>query len=183
VYLFLDTETTGVTPQDRIVSICCAFYDSRGDNTSTMYALVRPEGFTIPGGATAIHGITTERALRDGHSLASTLDAMSEGIVRRSPKTLVGHNLSFDRSMILREYSRTKKPEAISGLKTFCTMKGTAHVCRLPGNYGDFKWPKLGELYRHLFGTSLRGAHDARADVEACARCFFELRRLGMLPD
>jgi hypothetical protein len=26
----------------------------------------------------------------------------------------------------------------------------------------------------------LSGAHDARADVEACARCFFELQRLGM---
>jgi DNA polymerase III subunit epsilon len=180
VYLFLDTETTGVTPQDRIVSICWAFYDSRGDNTSSMYALVRPEGFTIPAGATAIHGITTERALRDGHSLASTLDAMSAEIARRSPKTLVGHNVSFDRSMVLREYSRAKKPEAISGLKTFCTMKGTADICRLPGKYGDFKWPKLGELNRHLFGKSLSRAHDAQADVEACARCFFELQKLGM---
>jgi DNA polymerase III epsilon subunit-like protein len=148
-----------------------------------MYALVRPEGFTIPADATAIHGITTERALRDGHSLASTLDAMSAEVACRSPNTLVGHNVSFDRSMVLREYSRAKRPEAISGLRTICTMMGTADICRLPGKYGDFKWPKLGELHRHLFGKSLSVAHDARADVEACARCFFELQRLGMLPE
>jgi DNA polymerase III subunit epsilon len=180
VYLFLDTETTGVTPGDRIVSICCAFYDSRGENTSSMYALIRPEGFAIPSGATAIHGITTERALRDGFSLVSTLDSLSAEISRRSPDTLVGHNVSFDRAMVLREYARVQRPEPISGLKTFCTMKETANVCRLPGKYGDYKWPKLAELHRHLFGRPLVGAHDARADVEACARCFFELQRLGM---
>ena len=180
MYLFLDTETTGVTPQDRIVSICCAFYDSGGAAASTTYSLIRPEGFTIPPGATAIHGITTERALQDGHSLESTLDSVSAEITQRSPRTLVGHNVSFDRAMVMREFARAKKADPISKLRTFCTMKETADICRLPGKYGDFKWPRLAELHRHLFGRTMDGAHDARADVDACARCYFELKRLGM---
>jgi DNA polymerase III epsilon subunit-like protein len=180
MYLFLDTETTGVKPSDRIVSICCAFYDFRGEEVSSMYALVKPDGFTIPPDATAIHGITTERALRDGFSLASTLDSLSAEISRRSPKILVGHNVEFDLAIVLREYARVRRPEPFTAMRSFCTMKETTEICRLPGKFGDYKWPKLGELHRHLFGKPLSGAHDAKADVEACARCFFELLRLGM---
>jgi DNA polymerase-3 subunit epsilon len=180
MYLFLDTETTGITQNDHIVSICSSFYDSRGENTSSMYALIKPEGFTIPSAATAIHGITTEKALKEGYSLASTLDSLNAEIARRSPKVLVGHNLSFDLAIVLGEYARVGRPERFSGLRTFCTMKGTANICRLPGKYGDYKWPKLEELYFHLFRRPLNGAHNARADVEACARCFFELQRLGL---
>ncbi len=183
MYIFMDTETTGVTPADRIVSICTSFYDKHGRNTSSMYALIRPEGFTIPPKATAIHGITTEKALRDGFSLVSTLDSISAELARRSPELLVGHNLSFDLAMVLREYSRAGRPEPLSRLGTFCTMKGTTGICRLPGRYGDFKWPTLDELHRHLFGKTLSGAHNAQTDAEACARCFFELRRLGFLPE
>jgi DNA polymerase-3 subunit epsilon len=180
IYLFIDTETTGVTPRDRIVSICCAFYDSRGNNTSSMYALIKPEGFSIPSQATAIHGITTERAMREGFTLASTLATMNAELRHRSPKILVGHNFDFDRSMILREYGRLHRVEQLSAMKAFCTMRGTATICRLPGKYGDYKWPKLDELHRHLFGKGLGDAHNARADVEACARCFFELLKRGM---
>src|SRR5580658_7025841 len=122
MYLFLDTETTGVTPMDHIVSVCCSFYDSRGSNISSMYSLVKPEGFTIPTEATAIHGITTERALRDGYSLVSTLDSISAEISRHSPKVLVGHNVEFDLKIVLREYARVRRPEPFSRMRTFCTM-------------------------------------------------------------
>jgi DNA polymerase-3 subunit epsilon len=179
MYLFIDTETTGVTPGDRIVSIRCMFFDSKGRETSSMYTLVKPEGFSIPAEATAIHGITTAKALRDGYSLVSVLDSITAEIARLSPNNLIGHNVSFDLGMVIREYSCARKPESLSQMDTFCTMKETTQICRLPGKYGDYKWPKLDELHRHLFGEGLKDAHDARADVEACARCFFELQRLG----
>lgn len=180
MYLLLDTETTGVTPRDRIVSICYAFYDSRGEKTSSMYTLIRPDGFTIPPEATAIHGITAEEALRKGHNLVSTLESLSAEIGKRRPEVLVGHNVSFDHAMILREYVRIQRPEPISRLRTFCTMKGTADICRIPGRFGQYKWPTLDELHRHVFGSPFKGAHNAQADVEACARCFFELKRQGL---
>jgi DNA polymerase-3 subunit epsilon len=179
MYLFLDTETTGVTPQDHVVSICCAFYDAEGRSQSVIYALVRPEGFEIPWGATAIHGITTEQALSEGKELAAILEAINAEILLRSPALLVGHNVSFDIAMIGREYTRARKPDRVTGMRVFCTMKGTSDLCRLPGKYGSYKWPKLDELHRFVFGQALQGAHDARADVEACARCFFELKRRG----
>ena len=43
------------------------------------------------------------------------------------------------------------------------------------------KWPKLEELHIKLFGCNFEGAHDALDDVRATAKCFFELKRLGMV--
>mgnify|MGYP000730892693 CR=1 FL=1 len=37
------------------------------------------------------------------------------------------------------------------------------------------------ELHQKLFGEGFEGAHHALADVRACARCYFELVRLGVL--
>ena len=145
-----------------------------------MYTLIKPEGFSIPAEATAIHGITTEEAVEKGYSLVSTLDSMSAEIARLKPEILIGHNISFDHAMILREYARIQRPEPISRFKTFCTMKGTADFCRIPGRFGRYKWPTLDELHRHVFGSPFKGAHNAQADVEACARCFFELKRQGL---
>lgn len=44
-----------------------------------------------------------------------------------------------------------------------------------------FNGPILQELHNHLFNEDFDGAHDALADVKATARCFFELKRLGIL--
>lgn len=41
----------------------------------------------------------------------------------------------------------------------------------------QYKAPKLHEMYKFLFGTDLTNLHDGLADAEACAECFFELRK------
>jgi len=55
-------------------------------------------------------------------------------------------------------------------------MAVTTPICKIPGKYNDYKWPKLAEAYRHLFNEEIKDAHDALADVRACARIYFELR-------
>jgi DNA polymerase III epsilon subunit-like protein len=52
--------------------------------------------------------------------------------------------------------------------------------CRLPGSYG-YKWPTLAELYFELFHDEVEEAHNARVDVVACAKCFFELKKRRVL--
>jgi len=59
-------------------------------------------------------------------------------------------------------------------------MQAATNFCEIPGRYG-FKWPSLQELYGKLFDESFDGAHQALVDVRACARCFFELKRIGVL--
>lgn len=64
-----------------------------------------------------------------------------------------------------------------------CTMQSSTDFCAIPSNsyYGGYKWPKLEELYRKLFGRMFDDAHDALADVSATKECYFELRRRGVL--
>jgi DNA polymerase III subunit epsilon len=178
MFLFLDTETTGISPQDRIVSICWSLYGSGGQELTTVHHIIYPDGFTIPPRATRIHGITTAAARRRGIPLADALTQLRTEISRHPPALYIGHNVSFDRPIVLNEYRRLAARENLSPLPTFCTMKSTTHVCRIPRLGGSgYKWPRLGELHEHLFGRLYPGAHDAAADVAACARCFFELRR------
>ena len=40
---------------------------------------------------------------------------------------------------------------------------------------------KLMELYRILFNEEFTGAHDAMADVTATMKCFFELKKRGVM--
>jgi len=181
MYLFLDTETTGISPNDRIVSICCAFFDSRGHKLNSLYVLIRPDGFEVPLAATAIHGITTERARREGHPILATLVNINSEISVQSPSLLVGHNIEFDRSILSNEYERIGMQDPFSEMVSFCTMKQTTDLCRIPSRYGNFKWPKLDELYSFLFKKARIGEHNAQIDVEDCARCFFELKRLGYI--
>ena len=56
-------------------------------------------------------------------------------------------------------------------------MKESMDFCQLPGQFGDYKWPKLQELHIKLFNKGFENAHDALVDVEATARCFFEMMK------
>jgi DNA polymerase-3 subunit epsilon len=59
-------------------------------------------------------------------------------------------------------------------------MDSTTNFCTLPGPYG-YKWPKLEELHYKLFNTTFTGAHNAAMDIEMTAKCFWELRRRGVM--
>ena len=59
-------------------------------------------------------------------------------------------------------------------------MKASTDYCKLPGNYG-YKWPKLSELHFKLFDDEFREAHNATVDIAACAKCFWELKRRGII--
>jgi hypothetical protein len=59
-------------------------------------------------------------------------------------------------------------------------MESSTNFCALPGPYG-YKWPKLPELHYKLFRTGFAEAHNAAVDIQITAKCFWELKRLGVL--
>ena len=96
---------------------------------------------------------------------------------------LVAHNLSYDIGILKEEFHRAALPNAFASVSGICTMRAATNYCRLPktSNRGGYKYPKLDELHRHLFGYDFINAHNAEADTEACMRCFFELCKLGII--
>jgi len=190
-YLVFDCETTGL-PRDRnasyqdvdnwprLVQLAWALYDPFGRLAESHSLIIRPDGFIIPAESAEIHGITQERALREGRPAPEVLASFAAAL-DRVLDALIAHNLEFDLNVLGAEFHRRRMAARLFGRTGLCTMKTTTHLLRLPGPYG-YKWPKLEELYRHLFETAYEGAHDAGRDVEACARCFFELRSRGHYP-
>lgn len=107
---------------------------------------------------------------------------------------IVCHNLQFDSRVFEAEMYRIREnydtltpmpPKKSEGKDKLCTMMKSAKLCNLPHKSGSGfgKWPSLEELNLHLFGEPNEGAHNALSDVKATARCFFELRRLGIIPE
>ncbi|MGE5527780.1 MAG: 3'-5' exonuclease [Patescibacteria group bacterium] len=188
--LVFDTETTGV-PRDysapvtavnnwpRMVQLAYQIHSDNGDLIGFCSRIVRPVGFTIPEHAAALHGITTERAMAEGWPLREVLEDFGACLNYHRP-VLVAHSVNFDMKVVGAEMVREglRAPlMSLMNLPRICTMMKTRTFCGLPGQ----KWPKLGELHEILFNEPIQGAHTANGDVEACARCFFELRRRGVL--
>lgn len=140
--------------------------------------IVNPEGFTIPNDAARVHGITTEMALQNGVALKTVLAAITPNIKQAS--VLVAHNMEFDERILGAEFLRSGYRNIVEAKERQCTMKVATNYCRLPRQYG-YKWPSLQELHMKLFGQPFEGAHDALVDVRACARCYYDLKRLRVV--
>lgn len=94
---------------------------------------------------------------------------------------IIGHNIEYDEDMIKLELKRLEKEYLYQPKQVVCTMKTTVDFCALKGNGERFKYPKLWELYKTLFGEYFIGAHDAMVDVEATLKAFLELEKRGVL--
>lgn len=190
MYLFFDTETTGL-PRDykapvsdsnnwpRLVQIAWAWFDADGNAWDSYSYVIRPDGFTISEEVAKIHRVTQERAEREGVDLKQALDHFAEEV--KKAEFIIGHNIDFDDKIVGAEFYRLQMPNVLDLARKICTMKSSADVCKITNSYGRYKWPNLTELYSHLFNTGFEEAHDALVDVRACAKCFFELKNRGAI--
>lgn len=140
-----------------------------------------PGDFDIPKEAVDVHGITKDEALREGISGREVFDAFMDDA--QKSQYLIAHNFNLDYPVVSCEIQRYGLKNRIHNMQSVCTMKSESvrEYCALPGDSGDFKWPELDELHERLFGESFVDLHDAGFNVKACARCFFELKKRGVL--
>lgn len=189
--LFLDTETTGLPRYSattdtekypRVVQLAWSLYDQEGNRESQNSFIIYPMDFTIPMESVRKHGISTERAKAEGTSLHKVLPQLNADVEKAT--MVIGHNVAFDLPVVHTEFVRCRLETNLPGKQNFCTMKPREIVswCKLPkANGRGYKWPTLSELHLQLFQEEFTGSHDAGADVEACARCYFELRKRGVI--
>ena len=191
MFLIYDTETTGL-PKDykapltdsenwpRMVQISWQLHDELGELIEVKNYIIKPEGYEIPYAVVKVHGITTERAQKQGVELSMVLDEFNQTL--KKAKFVVGHNIEFDNNIIGAEFHRKKIGTPLFERKVIDTKTESTEYCAIPGGKGGkFKWPKLEELHKILFGEKFDMAHNAAADVEATARCFLELVRLNVI--
>lgn len=189
MYLIFDTETTGLpkryeaplTDSDnwpRCVQLAWQLHNRAGGLIEQNAFLIKPDGFIIPFDAETVHGISTDLAEKEGQPLKMVIQLFLE--VLGKADFLVGQNLQFDVNILGAELHRLGIENTLSQkpILDTCT-EVTAELLKLPGGRGGkFKLPTLSELHQYLFDEKIEEAHNASADVEATARCFFELKRL-----
>lgn len=189
-FLFFDTETNGL-PVDyqasytevdkwpRVISLAWRLADIEGTLLREQYTLIKPDGWEIPAQEFWINnGYSTQDSLERGFPIRPALESFIEA--KMEADVLVAHNLNFDHRILWAEIIRAGL-QPRSGMHKICTMMSSTRHCNIRGRNGSPKWPKLEELHQVLFGKDFEGAHNAMSDVAACADCFFELVRLGVI--
>lgn len=190
VYLFFDTETTGL-PKDynapssdldnwscRLVQLSWIMKDDNQTLLSQGDFIIKPEGFEIPVESSQIHGITTEIAKEKGVDLKKAVYYFLGAC--RMADLIVGHNVNYDMHVVGAELIRTWGKDYIETLPTADTMLASIDLCKIPGRYG-YKYPKLMELHNKLFGCEFEDAHNSFADISATEKCFWELRKKKLI--
>ncbi|QOQ38433.1 exonuclease domain-containing protein [Trueperella pecoris] len=105
-----DTETTGVNVlTDRLVTAAVIIRD--GDSEER-YTWMADPGVEIPEYASAVHGITTERARAEGRPIRDVLEEVAQVLARHmaAGNPVVAYNASFDFSLLENELARHGLP-------------------------------------------------------------------------
>ena len=188
-YLFFDTETTGI-PDDynapitdstnwpRLVQLSWITTDEECNLLSQNDYIIYPDGFTIPSDTAKLHGITTAIAKEKGKPLKKVLKKFMEDF--HAAQTIVGHNIAFDKKIVGAELFRLGQSDIMTKKESICTMEASTNYCKIPSYHG-YKWPRLQELHKKLFGYEFEDEHNSMSDVTATLKCFKEMRRLGWI--
>ncbi|MFE4514869.1 exonuclease domain-containing protein [Kitasatospora sp. NPDC056783] len=172
-----DLETTGTDVEiDRIVTAAIVRLEPDGTVSKEQTWLVNP-GVAIPEQASAIHGISTERAREHGIPAASAIEDIAHAVaeVLRAGTPLVVMNARYDLSLLDRECRRY-------AIDTVGDRLGTPPSPVIDPLVLDRHVDKYRKGKRALYalcahyGVSLDDAHNASADALAAARV---ARRMG----
>jgi DNA polymerase III epsilon subunit-like protein len=192
MYLFFDTETTGL-PKDyrapvedvdnwpRIVQLAWALFDDNEYLVGSECHIIR-QIKAIPDEAIKTHGITNSMASLYGIQLREVMTPFEWACHHERTKYIIAHNIHFDRKVFGAEFVRYDSKIPFDHLTRICTMTTSTKFCGLKQKNGKTpKWPSLEELYYQLFQETLENQHNAMVDVLATAKCFFELKKLGVI--
>jgi DNA polymerase-3 subunit epsilon len=160
-----------------IVQIAWQLYTSAGNFVSKHCHLIRPTNFSINEGAFRIHGISNEEANSEGIQCQQALEKFNDAI--KDATLIVGHNIEFDLKILKVEMVRNHIAQEFAIKKSFCTMLNSVEYCNL-SNFRGLKYPSLKELYQKTFNRNFDGAHNAAADIQATAECFWTLKESGI---
>ena len=177
-----DTETTGLpdwkTPsgsdsQPHIVQLAALLVDNTTRKAiASMDVIIKPNGWVIPEETSAIHGITTEHALKVGIPEDKAIQMFLE---LRANHERVAYNKTFDQRIVRIALKRFFDEKTIEKW----AIKDDHHCSmRLAKEAIGGKQPKLVEAYKILCGKDLVGAHNAMADTNASAEVYFSALKL-----
>ncbi len=176
-----DLETTGVNVErDRIVTAHVGVITRDGTVTRSRSWLANP-GVDIPEQATAVHGITTERAMRNGrpaaHVAGEVIAELRELLDSGVP--VVAFNAPFDFTLLAYEAKRYQ----ILPISSPVPVIDPLVIDKAYDRYRSGK--RTLTAVAEVYGVDLSLAHDAEADAVAAGQVALAVlgRYADLLPD
>jgi DNA polymerase III subunit epsilon len=185
--LVIDTETTGLPEKKNqsiyqhekwpyIIQLSYIVYCTNDSNIISLendYIKI-PEHVNISEESQKIHKITNNM-IENGLSIQQALQKFNYNANKCD--MIIGHNISFDKRMLLVEGIRNKI--FVNMDLTYCTMKNTVELCKIErtSKNGEkyYKYPSLEELHVFLFKKKPKNTHNALIDILICLRCFCKI--------
>ena len=188
--MVFDTETSGL-PKERnpsiydtdkwphVMQVSYIIYDTVvGDVTETYDAYIKLNSWVIVDPVSeGIHGITREIMDKKGISIQEALLHMRDALGKVD--LCVGHNVSFDKRFMIVEGVRNNI--RMNFPLDYCTMKNGKELCKIEITFSNgtkgFKYPKLMELYDHLFPDipAPQNLHNSLADTIVTLKCYCKM--------
>lgn len=188
--LVFDTETTGLHSKPKpsynntkqwphIIQLSYVLYET------TKFKIVKcvdniirlDDSVEISEESINVHGITRSISKRKGIDIKVAINEFMDDL--QNVECIVGHNLQFDKDMIIVETVRMNNMKVFTNLKEYCTMKNGKIMCNIKkvSLTGEpyLKYPRLTELHEKIFNKIPNGAHDSLADVLICLRCYIKM--------
>jgi len=174
--IIFDTETTGldaplatkIESQPYITEFYAVRLTKDFEFIDEVETMIKPP-IPISEEITKITGITDED-VKDAPSFIQVYDQIYN--LFECCKNVVGHNVMFDLRLLKFELFRYDLEYCFNWPRNrICTVEKSKHY--------QNKRLTLQKLHIHLFGSEFTGAHRARHDVEATAKCFMEMVRRG----
>ena len=166
--IVLDTETTGLAPEDghRVIELACLEFSGRRPTGRHFHRFLNPER-AIDLAATEVHGLTAED-LADKPRFADVADEFLEFI---EGAELLIHNAAFDVGFLDAELARLGRPR----LATVCSVTDTLAMARElhPGKKNSLD--ALCE--RYTVDNARRTLHGALLDAQLLADVWLAMTR------
>lgn len=157
MFIFLDTETTGIGPEDRLCQI--AFKPEDGPAVCELFNPGRP----ISIDAMAIHHITNKMVQDRPPFQGSDTHAKLIALVSDDTNAMVAHNAKFDVAML--------NKEGINPRNVICTIK----LARYLDKNGVIPNYNL-QYLRYYLGLKVEAqAHDALGDISVLEAVFYRI--------
>lgn len=171
--LVVDTETTGLpdfagTPEDegqpRLVQLGAILMDASYNVRAELNMLVATHAQFLTPEVEKIHGIDKQTLMKYGFNELDVMVAFN--YLCRRAEVIVAHNLRFD-AFILGTAFHHAGIAAAPPEKKYCTM---VEMAKSMGS--STHRISLANAHMHAFKKGFDNAHDAMADVRACARLY-----------
>ena len=178
----IDTETTGLTgaPRDKVVDIAICRVRLGESSVEEVYS-------SVVGHDTSEWDSGLKRSWIFENT-DMTLEMVNrappeEQVIREVTKILADSNVtSFNFSYDFDKFLY-RHPWSLRGrfVPFRCIMLASRDVCKLPGMYEEYKWPKLEEAYRLIVKKDPKGGqtHRALGDAVMASEVLVELYRTG----